>query len=229
MTTRIQALSAMVVMSLLVAVWPGQAQPNTETFSFTNGTAVPDADWSGLADAWTISVMNLTSPIISEVKVTLEVAGGFNGDLYAYLTHGDGYAVLLNRVGRESGNLFGNADAGFSITLSDGGSAGDIHMYPYNGGSLLSGLNWQPDGRDVSPTLVLDTDGRTALLGSFVGENANGVWTLFLADLGAGQQSTLTSWSVEITMIPEPGTWTLALMGGLVVVGAHRRRFMRGS
>ena len=32
--------------------------------------------------------------------MTLNLSGGWNGDLYAYLVHNSGFAVLLNRVGR---------------------------------------------------------------------------------------------------------------------------------
>ena len=72
--------------------------------------------------------------------------------------------------------------------------AGDIHMYRTSSAFIsdapLSGI-WQPDGRKVDPADVLDTDPRAAMLSSFANLNANGQWTLFLADLNSGASHTL--------------------------------------
>jgi hypothetical protein len=80
--------------------------------------------------------------------------------------------------------------------FSDGPpAAGDIHQYRFtlSGsettplGGPLTGI-WTPDGRVVDPDLVLNTDPRTALLGSFNGLDPNGEWTLLIADLDTGAQ-----------------------------------------
>jgi hypothetical protein len=86
---------------------------------------VPDGNTAGWTSRQTLSgIPNLTT---LDVTVTLTLSGGYNGDLYAYLTHGDGFVVLLNRVGLTAGQPYGYADAGFtSLTLSDAGS-GNIH------------------------------------------------------------------------------------------------------
>jgi hypothetical protein len=58
--------------------------------------------------------------------------------------------------------------------------------------------SWAPDGRNVDPALVLDTDSRTDLLSSFNELDPNGSWSLFIADLEPGDTSTLVSWGLEL-------------------------------
>jgi subtilisin-like proprotein convertase family protein len=185
-----------------------------EVFTFDNLTlAVPDGRSAGVADFETVS-----SGIqqMGAVQVELNIAGNFNGDLYCYLRHDNALSVLLNRPGRTSNNLAGYDDSGFRITLSDSAVNGDIHTYrgvlapPAN--TALTGL-WQPDGRASSPTSVLDTDARTADLDAFDNLDANGTWTLFVADLAAGGTSVLNQWQLIITPIPEPATAALILLG----------------
>ena len=170
---------------------------------------------------------DLSNPLfatITDVQVSLTIAGGFNGDLYGYLVHDNGFAVLLNRVGRTDGNSVGYSDGGMNVTLSANGN--DIHDYaahsPTLDGGQLTG-DWAADGRNVNPQTVLDTDAQTALLGSFNGTDPNGPWTLFLADLDFGQQASLVQWSVIVSAIPEPSTWTLMGLGGF----ALGMRFLR--
>jgi hypothetical protein len=51
----------------------------------------------------------------------------------------------------------------------------------------------------------------------------NGAWTLFIADLSSGGQSTLVSWGLTIVTVPEPQTWAM-LVGGAGMLLAFRRR-----
>ena len=82
--------------------------------------------------------------------------------------------------------------------------------------------SFQPDGRTTDPLAVLATDARPAMLSSFTGLDANGSWTLFLADQASGEVSTLQSWSLSITGVPEPSA---ALLSALAVIGiAFTRR-----
>jgi subtilisin-like proprotein convertase family protein len=141
---------------------------------------------------------------LTDVNVTLKINGTFNGDLYAYLVHRSGFSVLLNRVGKRAGDPLGYSDDGVDIKLDDQ-AASDVHVYRLaisgNHTTPLVGPltgSWKPDGRLVDPDLVLDTDPRTELLSSFNGENPTGDWTLFVADLSAGDVSTLVSWGLEL-------------------------------
>jgi subtilisin-like proprotein convertase family protein len=151
----------------------------------------------------------LTSPIvsISNVTVTLTISNGWNGDLYARLVHSSGQAILLNRVGRTAQTLYGYGDAGFEgVAFDDNATNGDVHLYrlasPTNWnqmrGDALTGV-WAPDGRTNEPPAVLDTDARTAPLAVFKGLRADGEWTLFIADYGPKDTSTLVSWGLDIT------------------------------
>jgi len=191
----------------------------------------------GLANEQTVT--GVPGPIASlQVTLNLEARGGgpmFNGDLFVTLTHDSGYAVLLNRVGRREDSLTGYGDSGFQITFSDAAAA-DVHNYRLTlGGShgtplsatddpaALTGV-WQPDGRAVDPATVLSSSPRSAGLDSFAGIDPNGVWTLYLADLGEGGLVRLTDWGLEIVPVPEPDE--VLLISGLVlaVFAVTRRR-----
>lgn len=141
------------------------------------------------------------------------------------LTHGAGYAVLLNRPGRRADNLFGYSDGGLTqVTFDDAAAGQDVHLYRLilNGshsiplGGPLTGT-WQPDGRTTDPDLVLGTEGRGAMLSSFRGLDPNGDWTLFAADLSSGGQSAIEGWSLAFAPVPEPAWGGLGL--GLACLG----------
>jgi subtilisin-like proprotein convertase family protein len=218
-------LAALPVLLLCTAGVVSAQTTLTNTFSVNQ--TIPDGDPNGLANVQHLnfgSVPQFTD--ITGIQVNLNISGGFNGDYYGYLEHnGVGFAVLLNRVGVTSGNSVGYSDSGMNITFSD--SAPDIHTYQLEvnpNGAALTGL-WGPDGRTTDPSTVLDTDARTALLSSFIGEDPSGEWTLFLSDLDFGEQGQLVSWGLVITAVPEPTTLALALVCAGGFFGA--RRFFR--
>ena len=122
---------------------------------------------------------------IDAVTVTLEIAGGWNGDYYAYLQHGTGFSVLLNRPSR---TVLRPAGGGMTITIDDAAAA-ELHILSASGS--ITGT-WQPDARSIDPGVVLDTSPRTAMLSGFNGLDPNGSWTLFVADVSTGDQGTLT-------------------------------------
>jgi hypothetical protein len=159
--------------------------------------------------------------------------------LYAYLAHDNGFAVLLNRVGVGSAqsDAFGYANAGMNITLSNTGANGNIHWY---GGANIPTGSYQPDGRAIdplSPASLFDTADTSANLRTFIGEDPNGEWTLFLADVSAGGgESALLGWSLTVGAIPvpEPPPMTLAALAlGLSVLWRtmheKNRRFRLGK
>jgi uncharacterized protein (TIGR03382 family) len=202
------------------------ASASAQQYSFTNSTSVviPDANPNGVHSTIDVGAVPGT---IANVTVSLNISGGYNGDLYAYLS-GDngGFSVLLNRVGRTSSDPTGYGDPGMNVTFSDS-AATDIHNYGGNGGNPLTGT-WQPDARNTNPQLTLDTDLRTAFLSSFNDLNPNGTWTLFLGDFANESQSTLINWSINIDVVPEPSTGTLCAVGlGLLWVIRRRRENAR--
>ena len=201
-------------------LWAGVAFANDETnISFSVNQLIPDANATGLTLAQNVSIW---PEAIVSVGVTLDVTGGFNGDLYGYLAGPNGgFAVLFNRVGVTTGNAFGYSDAGMNITLSDSAPNGDIHFYQGVTGPLGGQLTgtWQPDGRNIdplsTPSMFLGAS-RSATLSSFYGDNPNGTWTLFLADMSSGGQSTVVSWGLDI-VVPEPQSMALLGLGALLV------------
>ena len=99
--------------------WRVPAQADfVQTFNsgFQNGGVIPDGQLTGWTDTRSLAG---AAGQITDVSVTLNLSGGWNGDLYAYLVHGSGFAVLLNRVGRDTGNAAGYGTAGMNVTLSD--------------------------------------------------------------------------------------------------------------
>jgi subtilisin-like proprotein convertase family protein len=194
------------------------AKATLYSYDFTGiNTTIPDANPTGIANNQTIALGALpsgTTTSIVNVDVRLNVTGGFNGDLYGYLVLQSAdssvtTAILLNRIGTGGGDLYGNTGAGINVTLS-GSGATDIHNAAF--GNLTG--TYQPDG------------GTT--LAALNGRNANGTWTLFLADLSGGDVSQFVSWGLDISVVPEPITWALlvfgAAMAGLVV---YRRQIAR--
>ena len=203
------------------------------TFSYSVGTTIPDGNLNGLQNSQIIS--GLSGPI-TDLNVTLEISGGFNGDFYAFLTHNNSTAILLNRVGRNSTHQVGYPEAGFGLDLSanaftlDDQAANDVHFYhssafTLNGSGQLTG-SWQPDGRALDPLSVasaFDGASRPATLSLFNGLDANGSWSLYIADVSSGGEGTLVGWGLQITTVPEPAD--AALLGiGLLLVHFQRRK-----
>ena len=213
--------SLVVAVLLLALARPAQADFVYYTGGFQNGGVIPDGSLTGWSDTRTLSGLPTT---ITDVNVSLSLSGGWNGDLYAYLVHNSGFAVLLNRVGRTAANEPGYGAAGMNVRLDDT-AALNIHSVTTPGTGT-----YQADGRNLSPLSsgsLFDLASPTALLSSFNGQNANGNWTLFIADVSGGGVSTVTSWGLDIAAVPEPaslieGSVAVLFLGG--VVWLYRRK-----
>lgn len=162
--------------------------------------AIPDAQYPvGISSS--IDVSGAEGPLTG-VTVTLNIAGGWNGDLYGYLSYNGTLVTLLNHVGTGSGDavqfVAGFSTSGFNnITLADSGAGGNIHDVE----TPVSGISYGADG---------------GTLASYNGMDPNGTWTLFLADSSAPNQSTLEGWSL-VTEVPEPVNIALAVFGAVFV------------
>ncbi len=186
-----------------------------------NGT-IPDNDLNGYQSSQNISGL-LGNTL--DVNVTLNISGGFNGDFYAWVSHNNIKAVLLNRVGRTSSSSVGYPDAGFGLDAAlnrftfDDQAGHDVHLYrtfsyTLNGSGQLTG-QWQPDGRNLDPLsagALFDSAPRTNTLSGFNGTDPNGLWTLYVADVSSGSEGTLMSWGLAIN-VPEPGSAALLCSG----------------
>ena len=218
-----------VLAAVLVFATTGRAGIVLQFGESNLSAAIPDNNLSGLSRSSVQSgydnyiILSLTV----NFRITSTGLGAFNGDFYSDLRHvsADGtttrLAVLLNRVGRTTSMLSGYSDdEGMNVTLSDSAEA-DIHNYrlTLNGSNTtpltgpLTGT-WQPDGRNVSPDLSLESTPRTAFLNQLAGAVPNGTWTFFISDVKAGGTSQLMDWQVTIqaAAIPEPGTWAAAAL-----------------
>lgn len=185
--------------------------------NWTVNTTIPDYDDPGYTNIRSFSNTGISQ--IQSVTVGLTFTDGWNGDLYVYLVHDGSLSILLNRPGRSLLNLDGASSSGMTINLSDLAAA-DVHTALSFAGAPSG--DFQPDGRTTDPYDTLDTDARPAMLSVFNDQSADGNWTLFVADQATGEQSTLTSWSLSITGVPEPGTGLLGLLGTLILLRRKR-------
>ena len=220
-----------ILMSLLLAVASAWAQTVVST-SATNNTlaSIPDGNPVGITEQINVGGVG---GVVTNVQVQLDITGGFNGDLYAYMLDPQGQmVVLLNRPGVTSGNPFGYSDAGFNITL-DGAATNDVHFYQANTYSIASGQltgTWAADGRNInpqSPGSVFSSTSPTVGLNLYNGVNGgdlNGTWTLFIADLATGGGSpTINSVILTIMTVPEPQTWVMLGTGFAVILLSKNR------
>lgn len=211
-----------------------------QLYHYFPNALIPDPSVAGLTDT---RVVTSEATAILDLNVHVMISGdpAANGDYYATLTHGSGFAVLLNRVGRRdgTGNSRGYPDNGFDVVLDDEAPNGDIHIYRLTAfgshtvpvdplfQSVLTG-SWVPDGRSAPFSSVTDLSPRAASpLSAFDGLDPNGSWTLFIADVSSGGSGTLVSWSLEVTPVPEPAEYITAsalfVLGSTVIVRRLRK------
>jgi subtilisin-like proprotein convertase family protein len=215
------------ILLLLLTALASRADLTNLTVNVSTNIAIPDANPTGITSTLTVGGM---SGVTTNLTVNLDITGGFSGNLYAYLISPTGtMVVLVNRAGENSGNYFGYSDAGYNVTF-DNSSTTNIHNYQtfsptFNGSGQLTGT-WATDSRTISP-LATPSAFNAAPTGNTLandyGANPNGSWTLFVADLSGGGQSTLVSWGLTIVTVPEPQTWTI-LGGGLAASWLMIRR-----
>jgi len=213
---------------LVVALAPAA---HAGTFTISSGTLnvdIPDFDVNGYQSSLSVTPGSQANDNqITGVTVTLNISGGYNGDLYGYLRHVDpnnnstvGFTVLLNRIGQTGGD-FGSSGSGLTSVVLDDAAGGNIHSAGYTAGVALTGT-FKPDGSTLNvnpsdPNYLNSNDGSagSSTLGNFNGLGADGTWTLFLADVSGGAVSTLVSWSATITAVPEPVNCALGIFGAL--------------
>lgn len=210
---------------LLLVALTSSAQVTNATFTATPNQAIPDGNPVGYTSSINVSGMY---GFVSSITVALNITGGFNGDLYAYLLSPQAtMVVLLNRVGMSSSDSFGYSDAGFNISLNAGGA--NIHNYQSGSYTLSSGQltgTWGADRRTINPQSVASAFDASPTGNNFDIYNdtdPNGTWTLFVSDLSGGFQPTLVSWGLTVVTVPEPQTWAL-LGGGLTAMWLAVRR-----
>lgn len=204
------------LVALLLAGASAEAALSSYTFGNLDGShAITDGNPAGGVS----SIINVSGmrPIVTGVNVIINVTGGYNGDLYAYLSYNGITVTLLNRVGTGAGGeptaTWGFATAGFNnvrLSHTGGGGGGAIH-------DTVSPVAFSPGGTSYTPDI-----GGGSSLAAFTGSNPNGNWTLFFADMAGGggsSPSTLVSWGLEVTAVPEPVNVALGIFAGLGLAG----------
>ncbi len=172
------------------------------------GIIIPDGNPIGIDVPISVST---AASFVSGVSLTIDISGGNNGDLYGYLSYDGQIVTLLNRPGVTGSNPLGFTGSGFDVTLNDSGGF-NINTTPETPGVPFGG------GGNYSPA-----DGSGAFATAFNGLNPNGTWTLFLADESAGGgTSTLVSWDLEVSAVPEPTNVALGIFGVCAVAGRLR-------
>jgi subtilisin-like proprotein convertase family protein len=227
--------AAILFVVFLLAVGSSRAQtPVTNSYFAQINTDILDDNPNGVTS--TINVSGLYGTI-ADVSVSLNIANGYNGDLYATLTDPTGnYAVLLNRVGVGGTDWFGYGNSGFDVMFTTT-AVNNIHFYQNldpicNGSGQLTGI-WAPDGRNidpntqVSPPSAFDAALTTSTINSSLGTDPNGNWTLFVSDMSGSFQSTWINWQLNLIGVPEPTITSLMVLGGALGSVAARRHFAR--
>jgi len=176
----------------------------SSTFTTSGGT------WTG--GTWgNGQVLDTTSGSIS---VYLNISGGYNNDLYGYLVYNDGAGamtqVLLNRIDSTGAGLGGGATTDFASLQTAGVGLVDTAGSGIHTATPTAGQSYTPDSA-------------ATLNGTFGNMASGGTWTLFLADLAAGDQSTLVSWGLSVSVVPEPATWALIVFAALLGLAAGVR------
>jgi len=191
------------VLTLLAA---GSARATLYTF-FNSGTmsgVIPDGNPVGAVFSGTVSGHPANWTVNYGLTVTLDISGGYAGNLYSYLVAPNGtMVVLLNEPGTTGAGSspFGNPASSIDITLQVGAA-------PITASSSLTGGN---------------TYSAYGSLAGFNGSPMDGTWHLFFADeVSGGGTSTLTGWSLS-SVVPEPVNVALPIFAaGMIGIGAVR-------
>ena len=179
----------------------------------SGGLAIPDGSPVGVASSMLFN-QNTTGNQMIDMTVGLNISGGYNGNLYAYLISPTGtLVVLMNHPGSAP---FYASGSGMTVTLADGGSGGSIQSAAETAGQVLTGTY-----------SVVGSLSSIAAPGANSG-TGNGTWTLFFADLKrGGGQAYLDSWTLNLTVVPEPITLSLGLFVAMLIALAGLKRCWR--
>jgi len=186
---------------MLVVALCARGSVSYSTGPISENTVIPNGNPVGVTFNVDVTSSDVTAgDVIRGLTVGLDISGGYNGGLVAYLVAPNGTLVeLLNQPGSAS-SPFGYGGSGLNVTLADGSQC--IQATSETPGVLFSG-----------------TYGAAGSLSSVNGSVADGDWTLFFANLGSGGSSgKLLNFTLNLTAVPEPVGMGLGIFGGLVVL-----------
>jgi len=183
-----------------------------QTLSYGSGSAgllIPDGSPVGVASQMNFTA-NTSGNQMIDVTVGLNISGGYNGNLYAYLISPTGTLVVL--MDQPGSAPFYAPGSGMNVTLDSSAGTG-IQVASETYRQTLSGT-YAPLGNLSSIAAPGGNNG-----------TGNGVWTLFFADLTrGGGQAYLDSWTLNLTVVPEPVTLALGLFVVMLIALAGIKR-----
>ena len=91
---------------------------HTWNSDFVGTGNVPDGNPLGWSDTRNLS--GITTTTLTDVNVSLSLSGGYNGDLFVYLQHDSGIAILLNPPRSHTGS---SGNLGHHEIQQEGGGA----------------------------------------------------------------------------------------------------------
>ena len=199
------------IICLLTTTWARAGLIVSQTFS--PGVTIPAGNPVGVAEAGTFTAAGAGNEVLG-ITVGLNISGGCNGSLYAYLVAPSGTLVTLMNQPGVSVDWFGAESSGMNITLSDTGGT-SIQDVTGGYGTLLTGT-YQAD----------------QTLGTFGSSSANGTWGVYFASQeSGGGDAVLNSFTLNIEIIPEPVNAALgiflALAGAVMLAREAMRRFLK--
>lgn len=177
-------------------------------YTFSPAALVPDLGQT--VDSRVVANPGFTTISSVSVDLELDAAPGESmwlGDLFVSLTHGvtsedERVAILLNRPGREPGNVFGSGLGSLSATFADDASTNAFFAASSTGA-------YRPDGRaDIDPfgAAVAFAPGAqtlSALAGTWLPSDR---WSLLVADASGGDAARLAGWTLRVAGAVAPET-----------------------
>lgn len=194
------------------------------------GGAIPDRAVAGVGPPTgsLTSTIALPAGVIASLNNVSLTFGTGTGATGAHTWVGD-LEVTLTSPGGDNVHLFSRPGAN---TATGFGNTGDMSGGPYvfvnsGGGSFLgaSALTPVPTGtynRETNNPLAPPTPNDPDTYAVFNGDSSGGNWTLTIEDWAGGDTGGLVSWSMDVTLVPEPGS--VSLLAGAAALPLLRRR-----
>ena len=184
----------------------------TGTTTVSSGTIsvpIPDNNAAGATHTMTVSTVP-AGAVITGIDVTLNMTHTWVGDMIFNLKAPNSSILALDKYITGTGGA--GVTTGFTNTvISSAGTtalSGSANIVAYTGTYKADAINTPVAGPTIqNPTGYISNAANFAALYS----TPNGAWTLAMADGGAGDVGTLTSWSIKFTYTigsPTPGIWS---------------------